>query len=225
MKLPDFSIGPRSQTLVVFVIVLVSLIKNIMSYSFVFGGLSTFAPVLVRGPLEMSWTLLRFVVTGAVVAFWLMGRKRALFRAIIIANSVFTIGLILTTGSLVSVLFGFKASGVGVLLFDVLLLATANILVFSIWYWIIDPPGIDVDEPLNTPWDFLFPQRSSLLPGYEHWEPRYSDYLFLAFTTTFAFSPTDTLPLTRRAKLLMMLQATISVVTLVVVVGSAVNVL
>ena len=58
MKLPDFSIGPRSQTLVVFVIVLVSLIKNIMSYSFVFGGLSTFAPVLVRGPLEMSLSLI-----------------------------------------------------------------------------------------------------------------------------------------------------------------------
>lgn len=225
MKLPDFSIGPRSQTLVVLVIVLISLLKNVMSYSFVFGGLSTFAPGLVRGPIETGWSLLRFVTTGAVVVLWLAGHKRGLFRASIIANIVFTVGLILTTASLVSILFGFKASGVGVLLFDVLLLATANILVFSIWYWIIDPPGIDEDEPLNTPWDFLFPHRSNPLPGYEHWEPRYLDYLFLAFTTTFAFSPTDTLPLTRRAKLLMMLQATISVVTLVVVVGTAVNVL
>ena len=225
MRLPDFTIGPRSQTLVVLVIVLVSLLKNIMSYSFVFGGLSTFAPGLVRGPIEISWSLIRLVITGAVVVLWLLGRKRDLFRAIIVANGFFTIGLFLTTVTLVSVLFGFKASGVGVLLFDALLLAAANILVFSIWYWIVDPPGIDEDEPLNTPWDFLFPQRSNLLPGYEHWEPRYSDYLFLAFTTTFAFSPTDTLPLTRRAKLLMMLQATISVVTLVVVVGTAVNVL
>ena len=225
MRLPDFTIGPRSQTLVVLVIVLVSLLKNIMSYSFVFGGLSTFAPGLVRGPIEISWSLIRLVITGAVVVLWLLGRKRDLFRAIIVANGFFTIGLFLTTVTLVSVLFGFKASGVGVLLFDALLLAAANILVFSIWYWIVDPPGIDEDEPLNTPWDFLFPQRSNLLPGYEHWEPRYSDYLFLAFTTTLAFSPTDTLPLTRRAKLLMMLQATISVVTLVVVVGTAVNVL
>lgn len=224
MKFEPIS-GPRSQTLVVLVVLLISFFKNIMTYSFVFGGLSTFAPELVRGPLEIGWSLIRLVIAGVVVALWLLGRKRALFRAIIAANSVFTIGLLLTTATLVSVLFGFTARGVGILLFDVLLLAAANILVFSVWYWIIDPPGIDERAPTDAPWDFLFPQRSDALPHYDHWLPRYTDYLFLAFTTTVAFSPTDTLPLTRRAKLLMMLQATISVVTLVVVVGTAVNVL
>ena len=72
---------------------------------------------------------------------------------------------------------------------------------------------------------FLFPQRASSLPDYESWAPRYAAYLFVAFTASFAFSPTDTLPLTRRAKLLMLLQAAISVVTLTAIAGSAINIL
>ena len=58
-----------------------------------------------------------------------------------------------------------------------------------------------------------------------NWLPRYTDYLYVAFTTTFAFSPTDTMPLTRRAKMLMLLQAAISVVTLTAIAGSAINIL
>jgi uncharacterized membrane protein len=53
----------------------------------------------------------------------------------------------------------------------------------------------------------------------------YADYLYLAFTTSFAFSPTDTLPLTRRAKMLMLLQSAISVVTLTGIAGAAINIL
>ena len=77
----------------------------------------------------------------------------------------------------------------------------------------------------DQPWAFLFPQRGAQLPHYEAWVPSYLDYLFLAFTTSFAFSPTDTLPLTRTAKMLMLLQAAISVVTLTGIAGSAINIL
>ena len=104
-------------------------------------------------------------------------------------------------------------------------MAVSNILIFSIWYWIIDPPGVEGIAREDEPWDFLFPQRGSSLPHYESWVPRYADYLFVAFTTSFAFSPTDALPLTRRAKLLMLLQAAISVVTLTAIAGSAINIL
>jgi hypothetical protein len=55
--------------------------------------------------------------------------------------------------------------------------------------------------------------------------PRYTDYLYLAFTTSFAFSPTDTLPLIRRAKMLMLLQSTISIITLTAIASSAVSLL
>ena len=72
---------------------------------------------------------------------------------------------------------------------------------------------------------FSLSPAAATLPGYEQWQPRYTDYLYLAFTASFAFSPTDTLPLSRRAKLLMLLQAVISIVTLTGIAGSAINIL
>ena len=62
------------------------------------------------------------------------------------------------------------------------------------------------------------------MPRYESWVPDDMDYLFIDFTTSFAFSPTDALPLTRTAKMLMMAQAAISVVTLTGIAGAAVNI-
>jgi hypothetical protein len=120
---------------------------------------------------------------------------------------------------------GPSSRAVGELIIDVALMAAANILIFSIWYWIIDPPPVIEDEPDPRPWAFLFPQRGSHLPGYESWNPVYADYLSVAFTTSFAFSPTDAAPLNRTAKLLMLLQSTISVVTLTGIAGGAINVL
>jgi hypothetical protein len=111
------------------------------------------------------------------------------------------------------------------LLSNVALIAASNILLFSIWYWIVDPPGVIESEGEHGPWAFLFPQRGSVLPRYESWTPKYVDYLFIAFTTSFAFSPTDALPLTRTAKMLMLGQAVISVVTLTGIAGAAINIL
>jgi hypothetical protein len=69
----------------------------------------------------------------------------------------------------------------------------------------------------------LFPQRDRSLQSYERWSPGYPDYLFIAFTTSFAFSPTDALPLTRTAKMLMLLQASISVVIVLGIAAGAIN--
>jgi uncharacterized membrane protein len=104
-------------------------------------------------------------------------------------------------------------------------MSVSNILIFSIWYWIIDPPGVQNESRDKEPWAFLFPQRGSLLPHYESWSPRYADYLFIGFTTNFAFSPTDALPLTRSAKMLMLLQAAISVVIVIGIAAGAINAL
>jgi uncharacterized membrane protein len=159
------------------------------------------------------------------VVLWLFNRKREVFKAIIVTNGVLTVGLFVNMLALSDVLLRFSSQAVKTLLVDVLLMAVTNILIFSIWYWLIDPPGIEETQRVNEPWDFLFPQRGSILPFYESWVPRYTDYLYLAFTTSFAFSPTDTLPLTRRAKMLMLLQATISIITLTGIAGSAINIL
>ncbi len=73
--------------------------------------------------------------------------------------------------------------------------------------------------------DWLFPQAAAPEVASPDWQPLFLDYLFLGYNTATAFSPTDVLPLTRRAKMLMMLESAISLLTLVIVAARAVNVL
>jgi hypothetical protein len=166
----------------------------------------------------------RIVLLGLLVLLWVFNRKRALFHTIIVANICFTLKLLLDTISLIGVLGGFRQAAVA-LLIDAAFMSLSNILIFSIWYWIIDPRGVEDEPHAETPWAFLFPQRGTSLPHCDGWLPGYPDYLFIAFTTSFAFSPTDALPLTRTAKMLMLLQAAISVVIVVAIAGGAINAL
>ena len=176
------------------------------------------------GKMWIGWIVLRGALITACIGLWLVNRRVALFRAIVLTNGVLTLGLILNVVALLATLMGFSARDVSTLLVDVVDMAVSNILFFSVWYWVIDPPGVD-ERARDEAWEFLFPQRASSLPNYESWIPGYLDYVYLSFTTTLAFSPTDVLPLTQRAKMLMLLQATASVVTLTCIVGSAINVL
>ena len=210
--------------LVVLVMLLVTVSQGSLAYTFLVGELKG---RLSRWFIELSglqWGLRAGLLLGMML-LWVMNKKRALFSVIVAANAYFTVVLLVDTAVLVTVLDGLTVRAVRGLILDVFAIAVSNILIFSIWYWVIDPPGVVDDEPEGQPWAFLFPQRASALPRYECWVPRYADYLFLAFTTSFAFSPTDTLPLTRPAKMLMLLQAMISVVTLMGIAASAINVL
>lgn len=101
-----------------------------------------------------------------------------------------------------------------------------NILSFSLLYWQIDRGGpyAHVSRVRVRP-DWLFPQASAPEDVPPDWRPMFLDYLSLGFNTATAFSPTDVLPLTRRAKMLTMLESTISLLTLVIVAARAVNVL
>ena len=102
-----------------------------------------------------------------------------------------------------------------------------NVLVFSLFFWQLDRDGPEarIHQP-DVRADWLFPQEGAppehVPPG---WHPVYVDYLFLAYSTATAFSATDTLPLTARAKLLMMLESSISLVTIMVVAARAINIL
>ena len=102
-----------------------------------------------------------------------------------------------------------------------------NVLVFALWYWKLDGGG-----PLNRESrrgrlqsSFLFPQMLSQGGGDTSWSPRFMDYLFLAFNTSTAFSPTDTAVLSRWAKAGMMVQALISLTIVALLAARAVNVL
>ena len=103
----------------------------------------------------------------------------------------------------------------------------ANLLTFALWYWEIDGGGPSErrrDGHVST--DFLFPQLQ-IGDGTSSggWWPGFLDYMFVAFNASTAFSPTDTLILSRRAKILMMVQALIAVVTVVVIAARAINTL
>ena len=112
------------------------------------------------------------------------------------------------------------------LLRDGALIWGINILVFAIWYWELDcggPHARHIKRYTST--DFLFPQMAMPDAEERDWSPRFMDYLFQAFNTSAAFSPTDVLILSRRAKGLMMVQSTISLVVIAVLVSRAINTL
>ena len=101
-----------------------------------------------------------------------------------------------------------------------------NIIAFGLWYWEYDRGGPFVRRRGHRPHgDFLFAQMATPEIAAHDWEPRFVDYLYLSFTNATAFSPTDTLPLSRWAKLLMAVQSTVSLVTVALVVARAVNIL
>lgn len=101
-----------------------------------------------------------------------------------------------------------------------------NILVFSLWYWDLDRGGpVARRRTHHREPDFLFPQMTTPACTVEHWSPHFLDYLYVSFTNATAFSPTDTLPLTPWSKMLMMVQALASLLTVALVAARAVNIL
>ena len=102
----------------------------------------------------------------------------------------------------------------------------ANVLAFSLLYWQLDRGGPGARENLEQvmpDWQFPRPDGPDDLPM--RWQPGFTDYLYLAYSTATALSATDVSPFTSRAKLLMMLESTISMVTIVVVASRAINLL
>jgi hypothetical protein len=114
----------------------------------------------------------------------------------------------------------------GTLMVDATIIFITNMLIFTLWYWYIEQEDTGFIKASHDPaWDLLFPQRQADYPGYADWTPQFFDYVFVAYTTSVAFSPTDTLPLSRTAKALMMTQSAISLIAVVVVAGTAINIL
>lgn len=110
-----------------------------------------------------------------------------------------------------------------VLVVSGVLLWGANILVFATWYWETDGDGpVSRHHRNHEAADFRFPQQEGGAP--KDWRPGFVDYLFLAFCTSTALSPADVMPLTRRAKLLMMVEAIISMIIVVLLLARFVNI-
>ncbi|WP_433021761.1 hypothetical protein [Kribbella sp. CA-294648] len=153
---------------------------------------------------------------------WLRWVELVLLAVLVGVNAVYLASLIVLLAS------GDTADG-KVLVQAALLIWVTNVVAFALWYWEIDRGGPFARMPEHEHEleraDLLFPQMTVDLPGWERWLPGFTDYLFVAFTAATAFSPTDTMPLTARAKTLMGIQSAISLLTIAVVAARAVNVL
>jgi uncharacterized membrane protein len=145
------------------------------------------------------------------------------FSLLLIA--LITVANVVALGELVRALLDHTSAGGRSLVYASVPIWLTNVIVFGLWYWELDRGGVAARrmETHRRP-DFLFPQMSTpgSAPG---WTPDFFDYLYTSFTNATAFSPTDTMPLTSWAKLLMMLQSLASLVTVALVVSRAVNIL
>jgi uncharacterized membrane protein len=101
-----------------------------------------------------------------------------------------------------------------------------NVIAFGLWYWEFDRGGPVARALAIKPYpDFLFPQMTSPQLARRSWEPMFGDYFYLSFTNATAFSPTDVMPLSRWAKMLMLVQSAVSLLLAALVIARAVNIL
>jgi uncharacterized membrane protein len=169
------------------------------------------------------------VLAGMVVlGLLLIILERLLERYIVVRTIAFVLIAVVTLAEAISVLRlvyllprqGMSASA---LLRDAAIIWGINIVTFALWYWLIDGDGprMRYERPHEAK-DFLFPQQANK-EDKNSWIPRFLDYLFLAFNHSTAFSPTDTAILSRRAKVLVMIQATLSLMAIAVLAARALN--
>jgi hypothetical protein len=121
---------------------------------------------------------------------------------------------------------GTAGTQAGPLLASATAIYVTNIIAFGIWYWELDRGGPFARAAAASPYpDFLFPQMTQHHLARDDWQPNFGDYLYVSITNATAFSPTDTMPLTRWAKLLMTLQSAIALSTTALVIARAINIL
>lgn len=198
---------------------------------FAVGGLRLAVPTsLSVGP---AWMLITVIGLLLIPTVW--SRQRGLDRLNqilgYVVTSVVTLDMIWSLYLLVIALPSHKEAPQDLLRSAGALWIT-NVLVFASWYWRLDAGGPRARElrGVHTDGAFLFPQmtlspQAKVTMGEQDWSPNFVDYLFLAFNTSTALSPTDSPVLSRWAKLLVMIQALISFATVALLAARAVNIL
>ena len=195
------------------------------------GGIYLALPrSLVVGPTWLLPTIIAVSLAPTIVAHR-TGRHSFNHFLGIINNSVITIALIGSVFLLVTTLPTHREPPLRLLLSGAALWLT-NVLVFALWYWRLDGGGPKVREARHEfgSRSFVFPQmqiekaeRAKF--GAEHWHPRFIDYLFIAFTQSSTFGPTDAPLLARWAKMLAMVQMFLSLSIVILLISRAVGVL
>jgi hypothetical protein len=151
-----------------------------------------------------------------------LGQRRTvaigLLGFVSLANAVLLLAVI------ASLLRGDEKSGAQLLLKAITVWAT-NVIAFGLWFWAFDRGGpVRRLRPNPPPPDFQFPQMENPQLAAPDWQPELVDYLYVSYTNSIAFSPTDSMPLSRWAKLLMLVESALSSTTLLLVAARAVNI-
>ena len=195
------------------------------------GGIYLALPrSLIIGPTWLLPTLIVVLLIPTVLTH--RHGKRSLNRALgIVISSITTIALVGSVVLLVRTLPSHRASPLSLLLSGAELWLT-NVLVFALWYWRLDGggPTLRHEQKKFGSTSFLFPQMQ--IPKEERgqfecprWRPKFIDYLFVAFTQSSTFGPTDAPLLARWAKVLAMIQVFISLSIVILLISRAVGVL
>jgi uncharacterized membrane protein len=170
--------------------------------------------------------LIPMVAVGLTAAKprWLRIERTVILIFVIFAGSVTLINLVKLIEEM---LYRSAAIGGLQLLATSVAIWVSNAVIFSLLYWQIDRDGPEarITGGSKRP-DWLFPQEGAPTADVpQNWEPTFIDYLYLGYSTATAFSTTDAMPLTPRAKVFMMLESAISLVTVIVVAARAINIL
>jgi hypothetical protein len=181
-------------------------------------------------PLSLgpSWLLLAIILVLLIPLVISSHRGRFDIARILTftANGLITLAMVISLGFLILGIPQHRETPTAMLRSACALWVT-NVLVFALWYWKLDAGGpLGRDHTTGAiKSSFLFPQMLTQEGGDPRWSPHFMDYLFLAFNTSTAFSPTDTAVLSRWAKIGMMLQALISLTIVALLAARAVNIL
>lgn len=151
------------------------------------------------------------------------GERRVLVLVVLTVIMAFNV---VALGALVYALVALHLSSPGQLLLEALTVWTTNIVAFGLVFWELDRGGpIRRAMAAPPPPDFQFPQLENPELAEPGWRPRLADYAYVAATNALAFSPTDAMPLSVRAKALMLLESLVSSLTVLLVAARAVNIL
>jgi hypothetical protein len=196
------------------------------------GGLYAALPssLLLGGPRWLLLAVISALIVPAVVSHYRGAHKTNQVLGYVL-NGVVTAAMIISLALLIRAL-PLHLEKPQELLQSAAALWLANILVFASWYWRLDAGGPHkrAQRAGHGSGAFLFPQMTMAqdkkhAAGFQEWSPNFVDYLFLAFNTSTAFSPTDVPVLSRWAKVLMMLQSIISLLVIALLAARAVNIL
>jgi hypothetical protein len=151
-----------------------------------------------------------------------MGIRRKIGIVVVGLASVTNAFLVLAV--IASLVSGHESSGAHLLLKGATVWLT-NVILFGLWFWIFDRGGPDSRLGQSPPPpDFQFPQMENPELAAPGWRPHFIDYMYVSFTNSIAFSPTDSMPLSRWAKLLMLFEASLSAMVILLVAARAVNI-